>query len=56
MAKSLTRRILAILIVVCTVSVLTYLSIWQKSNEAMVALTVAMSLVTGYYFGVTNKA
>uniref|UniRef100_A0A6M3J4E5 Uncharacterized protein n=1 Tax=viral metagenome TaxID=1070528 RepID=A0A6M3J4E5_9ZZZZ len=51
MNKSITRRILAIFIIVTSMSALVYLTLLGDA-EARTALITTLSLVTGFYFGV----
>lgn len=50
MNKSLTRRIIAIMVATCYLGVMTYLSLLGVS-EALIALIATGSIVTGFYFG-----
>ena len=55
MNKSVTRRILAIVCVVCGVGVLSYLAIFGEEN-ALIRLGDVVLIVIGFYFGATaNK-
>lgn len=52
MEKSITRRIIAVSVVVAFLGISTYRAVVLGELDAYTAIVTASGLVTGYYFGV----